>query len=117
MRFSLLAIAFFSVLSLLPATAHAQTWQRLAPDLFDVQWIGSNTIVACGSYGLVMRSDDAGGNMADAADRSIPDSWDLHFFDVQNGVVGDSGKVFTTSDGGETWNHSRFSLRPETFPQ
>ncbi len=109
MKFSLLAIAFFSVLSLFPATAHAQTWQRLAPDLFDVQWVGSNMIVACGSYGLVMRSDDAGETWRMQPTGAYQTLWDLHFFDVQNGVVvGDSGKVFTTSDGGETWQQSAF---------
>lgn len=92
-------------------SAVAQKWQRLAPDLFDVQLVSKNVVVACGAYGVVLRSDDAGESWELQSTDVYQSLYDIHFFDERRGVVvGESGTAFTTGNGGLTWNRSTFPL-------
>ncbi len=101
--FCTLIVALSAVFSSL----QAQTWQRIAPDLFAVQQVSPNVLIAVGSYGLVMRSEDAGNSWRLQSTESNSRLSALYFFDSQKGLAaGDSGAIFTTSDGGESWQRA-----------
>jgi photosystem II stability/assembly factor-like uncharacterized protein len=98
-----------------PVPAMASTIAMQAAMLSSA-WAGTRA-VAVGDHGVVLLSDDGGGQWRQA--RSVPVSFTLtsvSFADDRHGwAVGHGGTVLATSDGGETWRLQR-SVTTEDRP-
>ncbi|MDF7798995.1 YCF48-related protein [Pontiellaceae bacterium B1224] len=83
------------------------SWLNPSPqgnDLNDLHAIDDNTIVAVGTVGTIIRSDDGGQTWTVQDSGSI---WELNavwFTDAQNGWVGSQRGMLRTTDGGITWS-------------
>ncbi len=98
---------------------------NLAP-LFSLSVIDANNAVAIGDRSTVIKTSDGGKSWKvytlryeglDQMDLNSllafedPVLYDVQFFDPNNGfVVGEFGKIYRTSDGGETWIEKQASL-------
>ncbi len=106
-----IAVLVCSISSFGSAQSHAQTWQRLGVDLFDVEWMNANTIVAVGMYGSVLRSEDAGTSWNYVQTGISDDLQTLFSFDSTNALTaGNNGTIMATTDAGETWKRIDFPI-------
>ncbi len=88
-----------------PATP--ERWALPNPDLFDVATLGSRAW-AVGSWGSVLRSDDAGASWRPLRTPTTRTLFAVSFADERHGwAVGATGVIVRTTDAGETW-------RPQT---
>ncbi len=115
------AVLVCSISSFGSAQSHAQTWQRLGVDLFDVEWMNANTIVAVGMYGSVLRSEDAGTSWNYVQTGISDDLQTLFSFDSTNALTaGNNGTIMATTDAGATWKRINFpaeeNIRALDFP-
>lgn len=89
--------------------AHLLGWQpqnppRVDRNLFDVFFISESVGCACGNFGFLIRTTDAGANWLDRS--GITNSWidDLWFANAHIGYgVGETGTVIKTTDAGDNW--------------
>ncbi len=78
-------------------------------DVFDVEAIAPNTLVAVGEGGVAIRSNDGGVTWTPSAQAPVSvapfDLMDSEFVDALTGIaVGAGGKTIRTFDGGATWS-------------
>lgn len=92
-------------------------WKWLHPSpqgntLRSIQAMGATTWYAVGTAGTFMKTTDAGATWTFNHLAGVPfgtsgqssNAFDLHFFDLNNGLVcGSTGGIFKTTDGGNTW--------------
>lgn len=86
------------------------TWNETSLDedaiLTNLQFLDASTGIATGEYGLVLRTDDGGGNWDYAG--YLPDEFyphASHFDSMDEGWVGGlNGFIYHTRDGGESWS-------------
>ncbi|MDX1755227.1 MAG: YCF48-related protein [Marinobacter sp.] len=72
----------------------------------DVAYLGNNRFLAVGAFGLVMGSDNGGQDWSPVA--ISDDYFDRHLYTIANAgsdwlLIGESGSLFVTPDGGDTW--------------
>lgn len=91
---------------------HSQTpWQWRNPQpqgngFYGVSFHSSDTGIAVGSFGAIVRSVDAGRTWANRPYVTVRQLWDVSMRDGRIGIaVGDSATVLRTSDGGLQWSH------------
>lgn len=93
-----------------------QTWNNITPttitrteytNFTDVYFADSQNGWVSNTNNLVLHTTDGG---ATWTLQTITDSYveisDLHFFDANNGLVSASGTIYSTSDGGATWQQT-----------
>lgn len=86
-------------------TSHAQTWQRLGVDLYDVEWIDQNTIIAVGAYGTILKSTDKGQSWEYTPTGISDDLYTLYALDEKTAFsAGYNGTILRTTNVGETWD-------------
>jgi photosystem II stability/assembly factor-like uncharacterized protein len=79
-----------------------------APPLMDVWFADADTGIALGAYGSYLRTSDGGRNWIHDKTR-IDNPDDLHYYAIASGgagrllIVGESGSVFRSRDGGASW--------------
>jgi photosystem II stability/assembly factor-like uncharacterized protein len=94
------------------STNSGDTWlpfsaNEISTGLLDLCKISSTAIVGVSGAGDVWRSADGGLNWTLQMDGpgALPSTWSVSFSDADNGwVVGQTGFIFKTQDGGVTWN-------------
>lgn len=115
---------------ILHTTDGGKTWQRQKTDtpvyLFSLSFIDRNHGWAIGDKSILLQTTDGGANWslhkittaaqkAESAEEAIasadPVLYDVQFVDANTGwVVGEFGKIYHTSDGGQTWTEQQLSL-------
>ncbi|MBA3726490.1 MAG: hypothetical protein H0W86_08560, partial [Armatimonadetes bacterium] len=83
-----------------------QTGATIETGLGDIEVLGSNTLVGVSLGGDIWRSDDGGysWNLRWIGEGDLPASWSVSFQDSLNGhVVGPSGAILASADGGLNW--------------
>ncbi|MEO0092998.1 MAG: YCF48-related protein [candidate division WOR-3 bacterium] len=88
---------------------YALSWQRqISPrtdrNLFDIWFVSESIGCACGNFGFLIRTTDAGANWQDRS--GVTNNWidDMWFADSRIGyAVGEAGTILKTTDGGENW--------------
>jgi photosystem II stability/assembly factor-like uncharacterized protein len=115
---------------ILHTTDGGKTWQRQKSGttvyLFSLSFIDRNRGWAIGDKSILLQTTDGGANWAlhkitTAAQKEVsaeeaiasadPVLYDVQFVDANNGwVVGEFGKIYHTSDGGQTWTEQQLSL-------
>ena len=101
-------VVLFALQSIILAQPYEWQWQNAKPvgnAFYDVAALSSTKIVAFGTAGVEIISNDAGEtwvrNIADASRRDI---WGSYFFNASTGfIVGSGGLIMKTTDGGDTW--------------
>ena len=87
-----------------------QTWQWINPipqryTLTNVKYIDNNTIIACGLYGIIIKSNDNGNTWSSLNTGANNSFYSMSFPSFAIGfVVGKSGVINKTTDGGNTWS-------------
>ena len=73
--------------------------------LYDAHFFNMNTGIACGNYGSLIRTTNAGESWDTISVGSTPTLYDLHFINNNTGFVSGSTTqdVSKTTDGGLTW--------------
>ncbi len=110
-----LATMFFFVLMLVQSGAKGQSvgepdwkWQNPLPTnhhLYDVQFLSSQTAVAAGLSGTLLKTSNGGQSWTHQISGTRNHLVSIFFISSQNGwVVGDSGTILHTSNGGQNWN-------------
>ena len=87
-----------------------ETWQRtfgqVPTGLVDMEKIDENTVMGVSGAGDVWKTMDGGFSWRQTlvGEGDLPAMWAIKFRDAMNGhVVGQSGAIFSSTDGGETW--------------
>jgi photosystem II stability/assembly factor-like uncharacterized protein len=83
-----------------------QTFGQVPTGLFDMEKIDETTVVGVSGAGDVWKTSDGGFSWRQTlvGEGDLPASWYINFRDTLNGhVVGQSGAIFSSGDGGETW--------------
>ena len=115
---------------ILHTTDGGKTWQRQKSGtsvyLFSLSFIDRNRGWAIGDKSILLQTTDGGANwslhkITTAAQKEVsaeeaiasadPVLYDVQFLDANNGwVVGEFGKIYHTTDGGQTWSEQQLSL-------
>lgn len=98
----------FSII-IIPILALAQGWQpQISPrtdrNLFDIWFVSESIGCACGNFGFLIQTTDAGTNWQDRS--GVTNSWidDMCFANSWIGyAVGEAGTIIKTIDAGENW--------------
>lgn len=92
------------------STNGGTTWQstgaNIASGVTDLSRLDANTIVGVSGSGDIWRSADGGftWELRRLGDGALPADWSVEFSDALNGyVVGDSGSLLESHDGGLNW--------------
>lgn len=87
------------------------TWQNtggfITTGVTDIAKVDSNTLVGVSSAGDIWRTADGGftWEQRKVGDGALPADWSVEFSDSLHGyVVGDSGTILVSSDGGLNWS-------------
>ncbi|MBW7873770.1 MAG: T9SS type A sorting domain-containing protein [Ignavibacteriales bacterium] len=102
-------------------------WQHPSPqgnNLRAVQYISPTTWYAAGFSGTFMKTTDAGAtwqfihsaSQLNTTSGKYSDIYDMHFFDQNNGIIScASGRIYLTSDAGNTWSPALNTLFAGTY--
>ena len=96
--------------TILKTSNGGNTWTNVCPSnqnpVFfgnSVDMVNTNKVVAIGSFGLILISEDGGNSWVQ---KQVGNCWHkgVSFADINNGVVvNDCGEVYKTTDGGNNW--------------
>lgn len=101
-------IALLLCLALCSLCLNAQ-WNRIisgtTKNINAVTFSNSNTVVAVGDSGLILRSSNAGNSFTPVSSATMKHLNDVFFLDASNGLaVGDGGTILKTINAGISWS-------------